>query len=421
MSFLKSLPVCYIRAFLYVFALPLILTFTGVYLLKDFQILLYVISLVYIPISIFFVIYLYLAPKGICFLFAQENIATLIQSGGKLIKTVYSSMEYRIDENFEVSKLVNKKPKKHFWGGLTFYGITPFLEILFIELRYNKLIEKKKSDGGTELSIQRSIKTTSNIDLRVNNYNMEFINMETKDRTQIYADVAVTLRVTNIRTFFYNRDPYGRLEDILYAFFRSFVREYNTDQLIGDNSLEKEAAEKKSIEKEAESIFNKKLLGKMFLNFLADTGKKKKLTNEEISVKEDDGSIIISGLAFEIYNVSVLDIGLKDKTTEESTRLLYNAKKRKEAIIIEANAEKEKILTIAEAEAERINKIGKVCKENGISPETIMLIEKFSSNDPGANYMFWHGGFSEETRHKFSNEELAKITQAQELQKNKKP
>ena len=418
----NSLPAVYAKAFGYIFAPPLII-YAILSLLPINKWFMYFItfSLIYVVISSIFVVYLYLAEKGVCFLLAQENIATLIQCGGQFSKVVYSSREFEIDEDFEVKPKTRKN--KDSWmkerlRGLTFYGITPFKEILFIDLKHNKLIEREiEGNREIEYRVHKTKKRTSRIDLKITNYSMFFGEMETKDRNQVYAIVTATLRVSNVYTFLKNRDPYARLEEFLWSAFRNFVRDFDTDELIGKGQVD---------EKIDKNIKIKAMLGKQFFDYLSSNDHKTNLKIELIKDGQNKDRMKIENLGFEIMNFSVLDINLKDKTAEEASKMLYIADKKREAVIIEAEAEAEKIKTVATADAERIKLIAKMCKEYGISPELQMLIEKMGTDQ--ANYMFWHGDFFKEVPRngkaaEFNEEDLRRIlsTILKSLEKERKP
>lgn len=390
----SSLPVVYAKALGYIFVLPLI-----IYLISNFSFIkdflspysntIGILSIAYIVVSSFFVIYLYLAPRAVCFIFAQENIATLIQCGGSFDGLVYRSRDLEIDENCEV---LERKSKKNIgWiksflrntiGGLTFYGITPVKDVLFIDLKHNKLIEREKEDTREiEYRVHKTEKRTSRIDLKITNYSMFFGEMETKDRNQVYAIMTATLRVSNVYTFLKNRDPYGRLEETLWGAFRNFIREFNTDQVIG--SSEEDEGQKKATETQ------KGMLGKQFFDFLMSPQGKM-----NIAIELMNNRMKIQDLGFEIINFSILDINLKDRSAEEASKMLYIATKKKKAAIIEAEGEAEKIKTVARAEAEKISLIAEVCQRFDIPPKLQLLIEKMGPDQ--ANYYYWHGGFHQD-------------------------
>jgi len=355
----ESLPMIYIRAIAYVFAPPVIMWF---FLSGGTA---FVLSFIYIIIAIPFTVYLFLAHRGICFVFAQENVATLIQCGGKFSGVVYSSRKLYVDEDFEVIERPSTKLDflKKYFGGLTFYGINPFKDILYIDLKHNKLREKETDQlRERSYSVDKTTKLTSRIDLRITNYSMFFGEMETRDRNQIFVIMTVTLRVSNIYTFLKNRDPYGRLEEFLWAAFRNFIREFHTDELIGMSI----GGEEKAIDSQVA------MLGKEFFDYLAqDDGK----TNVKIKIL-DNGRMQIEDLGFEIVNFAVLDIGLKDATAEEASKMLYQANKEREATIIRAEGDAAKVCLLAE-----------VCQKYGIRPELQMLVEKMGVDQ--ANYFFW--------------------------------
>lgn len=391
----ESLPTVYAKAFLCVFG-PLLITwlvlpfipFVNTFVAANF-ILINVIIVAYMVISSIFVVYLYLAPDAIAFIFALENVATLIQSGGKFVDVAYSSRDRVVREDFEVDLEPNRKESwiKKNLGGLTFYGLPPFRDVLFIDLRHNKLIETMiENSREVQYRIEKTIKRTSRIDLKTTNYAMSFNEMEAKDRIQIYAVIVATLRVSNIYTFLNNRDPYGRLEEFLWAAFRTFVRDFEVDELIGNRSTGNKDNQK--------AIKNERaMLGKRFFDYLMNDYAE--TTNVKIGVKKrNEGGVTrcfikIDDLGFEISNFAVLDINLKDRSAEEASQMLYVAEKKRQAIIIEAEAEAEKIRKLAEAEAQKINMVSEVCKKNGIPPSLPVVTEKMGPDQ--ANYFYWHG------------------------------
>lgn len=387
-----SLPMIYIRALSYVFALPLIMIIllVNIPFLKEsiFAYIIIAFIIIYIPISAFFTIYLYLAPDGVCFLFALENVATLIQSGGKFVDVKYSSKNLEVDKDtFEVFE----RTRKLGWfekrmKGLTFFGITPYKEVLRINLRHNKLIQYEK-DGIVKYRIEKTEKNTCRIDLRKTNYGMDFSGMETKDRNQISAIVSVTLRVTNIYNFLDTKDVYIILEEFLVSAFRIFVKGKGTDELIGNSENDKKA-----------------LLGKEFFDYLI---KSSSISNIKVSKVTDANNIRakIENLGFELRNFSVLDVILNDKSAEEASKMLYTAEKAREALLIEADGEAKKIEKIAAADAKRIELLAKACEEFGISPETIMLIDKINGSQ--AEYIM-HSGNVETGQRNLLNEHLGK-------------
>ncbi|MFA7141953.1 MAG: SPFH domain-containing protein [Candidatus Paceibacterota bacterium] len=372
MEIKHSIPFVYAKAFAYVFVPPLI-----AYFFLPYSLGVALLSFVYILIAGFFTIYLYLAKEGVCFLFALENIATLIQSGGQFSGVVYSSRDLYVNDDFEVIYREKKRRRRNWLGGLTLYGITPHMDILFIPLNHNKLLEKR-NDASQEIQyyVQKTIKQTSRIDLKITNYPMFFGEMETKDRIQIFVILVVTLRVSNIYTFLRNRDPYGRLEEFLLAAFRDFVRSFSTDELIG-----------KGIGEEIEATEMVSMLGKQFFDYLTSSPSK---TNIRIEV--NDRRMKIEDLGLEIINFSVLDIGLKDEAARKAAELLYEATKKAEVILIEAEAEADKIGILANAEANRIEVIGRMCEKFNVSVSLKLLLEKMGVAE--ANYLFYHGDFA---------------------------
>lgn len=394
MSKKTKLPMIYIKALSYVFALPLIMTillfnlsFLSESIFANFIIITFII--VYIPISTLFTIYLYLAPNGVCFLFATENVATLIQSGGKFVDVAYSSRNLEVDKNtFEV---IEKKKKdswlKKIMKGLTFFGITPYKEVLYITLKHNKLFTQEK-DGVVKYRVEKTEKETCRIDLRKTNYGMNFSGMETKERNQISVVVSTTLRVTNIYNFLDTKDVYIILEEFLVSAFRIFVKGKGTDELIGSSENDKKA-----------------LLGKEFFEYLTDSSRISNIQVFKVIDKNNNIRAKIEDLGFELRNFSVLDVILNDQSADEASKMLYTAEKKKEALLIEADGEAKKIERIAAADATRIKLIAETCEQSGISTETIMLIDKIKGSQ--AEYVMYSGNLETGQRN-LLNEQLGK-------------
>jgi len=354
-EFTNNVLVGYIKAFVYIFGLPLILVLLAVLfpMWMSFMTII-IISALYIPIAAFFTIYLFLAPQAICFIFALENVAILIERGGRVVGTVYASSIYDV-ENF---KVIPKKYKESWLktklGGLTFYGITPNKDVHFLTLIHNKLIENEIEDGGRmkkKYNIMRTEKRTSRIDLRKMNYAMFFSEMETKDRISIYAVTSVTLRVIDIYAFVEHRNIYGRLEERLLSEFRDFIRNYGYDEIIGEKAVGN--------------------LGEIFYTRL-----------KENHIIEE-----INRMGFETYSFMLLDINLQDRAAEEASRSIYLAEKEKTVKVLKA-----------EGDAAGLEKIIEVCRKYDIPPALVMLIQKIGPDQ--ANYLFWQGNFLQETMQK---------------------
>lgn len=373
-----SLPMIYIKALSYVFVLPMIMLIllNNISILKEsflatFIIICFVIF--YIPISAFFTLYLYLAPNGVCFLFALENVATLIQSGGAFVGVAYSSKNLTVDKNtFEVTEEAKKDNFiRKMMKGLTFFGITPYKDVLYILLKHNKTIQYNEN-GFVRYRVEKTQKNTCRIDLRVTNYGMDFSGMETKERNQISAIVTVTLRVSNIYTFLKNKDPYDILEAYLISAFRIFIKGKGTDELIGSSENDKKA-----------------LLGKESFEYLANSGEISNIQITKTTDKSGNIRLKIENLGFELRNFSILDIILTDKSAEEASRMLYAAEKEKESLLVKADGEAQKIIKIGSAEAQRIASISETCKKYQLSTEEVLLIGKIDGSQ--AEY-YMHSG-----------------------------
>ncbi|MDD4358449.1 MAG: hypothetical protein PHY30_01380 [Candidatus Pacebacteria bacterium] len=302
-----------------------------------------------------------MAKQGVCFLLAQENVATLISKGGAFHKVVVSLKDLEIDENFKVVEVknVHKSWFKKLVGGFTFYGITPISDVMFIELRHNKLLKKEKNNGEVEYTVHRTTKRTSWIDLKITNYAMHFEDLETADRNKMTAIVTGTMRINNIYAFLKNRDPYGRLEETLWALFRGFIKEYRTDDLIG------------TMNPDNENAIDKTTLGKLFFKHVQKT----------LNIPMNGDRLDMIDFGFEIMNFFVLDINLKDRSAEEAAQLLYRTEKERQATVLKAQGEAERIRTIAQADADKIAMIAQKCKEAGILTEFQMLTEKLGPAD----------------------------------------
>lgn len=261
-------------------------------------------------LSAFLIIYFWWAPNNLFFTFVKEGTAKIVVKGHKFYKALIQFKGYRLDDPKTTVEVVSGPDKKHWFGGLRFYGLWPLVDIFVYPFRWMGITETGELEP-------HETEWLDYIFVKDDIYGCEVKNAEDKELIPLNITLTLTARIVNpYKALFAIENWYETLINRIRPYIRDFLTTKTYAKLIAQS----------------------KRIG---IDISARLEKEKILDE----LRDDYG--------IDVEKIEVNALNPKEEFRQATMEKVL-ALRKKEAIIVTAEAEKEKLTIEAEGQENRI-------------------------------------------------------------------
>jgi hypothetical protein len=287
----------------------------------------------------FFLIYLWWAPNNLFFTFVKEGTVKTVVKGHKFYKALVQFKGYRLNNPKTMVAVVRGVDKKHWFGGLRYYGLWPVMDIFVYPFQWTGITEGGKLEP-------HEIEWLDYIYVKDDIYGFEVLEAEDKELMPLNIILTFTVRIINpYKALFVIENWYETLINRSRPYVRDFLTTGTYREFIADPQR-------------------------------IGIGISQRLEEEEI-LKELKGRYGIDIRKIEVNAINPANKEFRDATMEKVL-----AERKKEAVIVQAEAEKRRLEIVAEGEKGRIDTEYGAVEKFGFLGEKVRSLEALEKS-PG--------------------------------------